>query len=220
MEPIGTVKNVSRVPVDDSDASTTTPNSGTPNPVGSSTCSSADFENLEEVLRQCEAAMPKSSELTALKDKIEARVTTSTPSTQPGGRVDVTLVLRNKSTDAVTIYFTGDPSPKFEVEASDARGKRVDLPKEKWPGYPKGFKPEARESKVYKITLDKAGTARLKLTWDAVKTKWAPEKAKTWEGRGFPRTPAGALPGGKYQLRVNIPVYGDIDVPKAAIDVS
>jgi hypothetical protein len=220
MEPIGTVKNVQRAPVEDnSDASVTSPNSGTPNPATQTACSGSDFESLDEALRQCEAPMPKAADAPALKDKLEVRVTASTTSTTPGGRVDLQVILRNKSDASVVVYFTGDPNPRFEVEASDAKGKRADLPKEKWPGYPKGFKPEAREAKAWKITLDKNGTARLKVTWDAVKTKWAPEKAKAWEGRGFPRSPAGGLAPGKYQLKVLLPVYGDVDVPKVAVDV-
>lgn len=220
MEPIGTVKNVPRVPVDDTDADVTTPNSGTPNPLAQSACSGVDFDNLEEALRQCETPMPKASEVPSLKDKLEVRVTASTTSTLPGGRVDLQVVLRNKVSEPVALYFTGDPNPRFEVEALDAKGKRADLPKEKWPGYPKGFKPETREAKAWKLTLDRNGTARLKVVWDAVKTKWAPDKAKTWEGRGYPREPAGGLPRGKYQLKVVLPFYGtDVEVPKVTVDV-
>jgi hypothetical protein len=220
MEPIGTVKNVPRTPADEGDAAVTTPNSATPNSTAQTACSGVDFDNLEESLRQCETPMPKASEVTSLKDKLEVRVTTSTSSTQPGGRVDVQVVFRNKGTDPITVYFTGDPNPRFDVEVSDAKGKRADLPKEKWPGYPKGFKPETKEAKAWKITLDRNGIARLKLTWDAVKTKWAPEKAKTWEGRGYPRVPAGTLAPGKYQLKVVVPVYGDVDLPKVPVEVS
>ena len=74
------------------------------------------------------------------------------------------------------------------------------------------------------MTLAPGGTARVKIPWDAVKTRWAPEKAKTWEGRGYPRLPAGPLAPGKYVLRVVIPLVGvfekgELDVPKLPIEV-
>ncbi|MDF2692268.1 MAG: hypothetical protein K0S65_651 [Labilithrix sp.] len=219
MEPIGTLKNVPTTPlVDESDSGVTTPNSGTPAP-GSSACSASEFDNLEEALKQCEVSMPRASELPSIKDKLEVKVTTSTPSTTPGGRVDVLITLRNKSNDPLTLYFTGDPTPRFDVEAVDTRGRRVDLPAGKWPGYPKGFKPETREAKASKITLEKNGTARLKISWDAVKTKWAPDRAKTWEGRGYPRTPAGPLGPGKYSLRILLPLIGEVETARVPIEI-
>jgi hypothetical protein len=221
MEPIGTIKNVpttAREELRGGDSGVTSPNSGTPSP-GSSACSGLEFENLDDVLRQCEVPMPRSSEVPTIKDKLDVKVSTSSPSTTPGGRVDVQITLRNKSNDPLVLYFTGDPAPRFDLEAVDAKGRRVDLPANKWPGYPKGYKPEAREVKAAKVTLDKNGTAKIKLSWDAIKTKWAPDKAKTWDGRGFPRTPSGPLGVGKYLLRVVLPLIGDLDVPKAPVEI-
>jgi len=220
MEPIGTIKNVPTAPRDDDDgdSSVTTPNSGTPAP-GSTACSSSDFDNLEETLKQCEVPMPRASEVPSIKDKLEVKVTTSTPSTTPGGRIDVQITLRNKTSDPLPLYFTGDPSPRFDIEALDGKGRRADLPSTRWPGYPKGFKPETREAKAAKVTLEKNGTARIKISWDAVKTKWAPDKAKVWDGRGYPRLPAGPLTPGKYSLRIVLPLIGDVDAPKVAVEV-
>jgi hypothetical protein len=219
MEPIGTLKNVPTTALDEGgDSGVTSPNSGTPSP-GSSACNSGDFENLEDTLRQCEVPMPRASEVPSIKDKLDVKVTTSTPSTTPGGRVDVQITLRNKSSDTLALYFTGDPAPRFDLEAIDGKGRRADLPTGKWPGYPKGYKPEARDAKAAKVTLEKNGTARIKVTWDAVKTKWAPDKAKSWEGRGYPRTPSGPLAPGKYSLRVVLPLIGDVDVVKVPVEV-
>ena len=219
MEPIGTIKNIpTTAHEEEGDSGVTTPNSGTPFP-GSTTCSSGEFDNLEETLKQCEVPMPRASEVPSIKDKLDVKITTSTPSTTPGGRIDVQITLRNKTNDPLPLYFTGDPSPRFDVEVVDGKGRRVDLPSGKWPGYPKGFKPEAREAKAAKVTLDKNGTARIKITWDAVKTKWAPDKAKTWEGRGYPRVPTGPLAPGKYSLRVVLPIIGDVEVSKVPVEV-
>lgn len=226
--PIGTVKNVPRTAKEDSDGGTTTPNSGTPSRAsqGASACTSSEFENLENILDECRTAMPKTSELpSSFKDKLEVKITTSTASTAPGGRVDLTLVLRNKSSSDLPLYFTGDPNPRFEVEAANASGKRVDVPTGKHPPWPKGASPKAGgEVKAARVTLEKGGTAKVKLTWDAVKVKWAPDKISTWDGRGYPRAPAGPLPSGKYRLRVNVPLIGvfekgELDLPIVAVDV-
>lgn len=221
MESIGTLKNVPKPIEDNSPGTTTTPNSGTPNAAKEAACTMTDVENLEETLRSCDVPMPKASDVPQVKDKLEMKVSASTPSTTPGGRVDLVLTLRNKTDSTLPLYFTGDPNPRFDVEAYDAKGRtRVDIPAGKFPGYPKGFKPEARDAKAARITLEKNGTAKVKLSWDAVKTKWAPEKAKTWEGRGYPRAPAGPMPPGKYTLRVLAPLIGDLDAPKVEIEVT
>ncbi len=221
MEPIGTLKNMPATAHDDDDddkSGVTTPNSGTPSP-GSSACSANEFDNLEEALRQCEVPMPRASEVPSIKDKLEVKVTTSTSVTTPGGRIDIQITLRNKTSDPLALYFTGDPVPRFDLETVDNKGRRADLPPGKWPGYPKGFKPEAREAKAAKVTLDKNGIARIKLTWDAVKTRWAPERARSWEGRGYPRMIAGPLGAGKYTLRLVLPLIGDVDVAKVPVEV-
>lgn len=219
MEPIGTIKNVPTTPREEvGDSATTTPNSGTPTP-GATPCSGTEIDNLEESLAQCEVAMPRASDVPSVKDKLDVQVTTSRPTTPPGGRVEVSIVLRNKSSEPLTLYFTGDPRPRFDVEAVDARGRRADLPSTKWPGFPKGYKPEARDAKAARVTLEKGGSARIKLAWDAVKARWAPEKARSWEGRGYPRVPSGPIAPGRYTLRAILPMLGDADIPKVSVDV-
>jgi hypothetical protein len=228
MEPIGTVRNTPRPAADDPDASTTTPNSSTPTgvaTVSSGPCTGGDVELSDDAFHQCEAPMPKSLELpSGLRDKLEVKVTPSVTQVAGGGRVDLQIVLRNKSSDALPLWFNGEPTPRFEVEAVDAKSRRVDVPPGKPPAWPKGTSPPAREVHAAKVTLDKGGTAHVHVTWDAVKMKWAPTQAKTWDGRGFPRTPAGSLPAGKYTLRVVVPIVGvieknDLDVPKVTIEV-
>lgn len=217
MEPIGTLKNVPTTPlVDESDSAVTTPNSGTP-PPGSSACTSSDFDSLDDALKQCEVPMPRAAEVPSVKDNLEVKMTAAPASTTPGGRIEVQITLRNKTSDPLALYFTGDPTPRFDLEAVDSKGRRVDLPPAKWPGYPKGAAPEPREAKAAKVTLDKNGTARIRVSWDAVKTKWAPERSKVWEGRGYPRIPAGPLGPGKYSLRAVLPLIGDVETPKVPV---
>ena len=222
MAPIGTVPIATRT-VDEADAgTTTTPNSGTPSPVKESACSGDDFEALDEALKQCDSKMPRSTDLpTGMRDKLELRVTSGTPSISAGGRVDLTITFKNKSNEPLPLYFTGDPSPKFDVEAVDSKGRRVDLPAGKPPKTPAL---PTRDVKASRITLAPGGTARVKIAWDAVKTRWAPEKMKTWDGRGYPRAPAGPLAAGKYTLRIVLPLVGvfekgELEPPKVPIDV-
>ncbi len=220
MMAIGTVPAGDRAPKEDpGDAGVTSPNSGTPN-VAKDACSGGEIDPLDDALKQCEVPMPKNADIpSGMKDKLEVRITPSTSQIAPGGRVDVTLVLRNKSNDPVPLFFSGDPIPRFEVEAFDAKGKRVDVPAGKQPPWPKGTAPPTREVKASKVILDKGGVARVKVPWDAVKMKWAPTIAKTWEGRGFPRVPGGPLPKGTYNLRLVVPILNDIDIPKVPVDV-
>ncbi len=222
MAPIGTVPVATRTTEEPEGGTTTTPNSGTPSAAKETACASADFEVLEEALKQCDAAMPRSTDLpSGIREKLELRVTSTTPSIVAGGRVDLTITLKNKSNEPLPLYFTGDPTPRFDVEAVDAKGRRVDLPAGKPPKTP----PLAvRDAKASRITLAPGGVARVKIAWDAVKTKWAPEKMSTWTGRGYPRAPNGPLGAGKYTLRIVVPLVGvfekgQIEPPKLPIDV-
>lgn len=223
MAPIGTVPIVSRTTDEPDGGTTTTPNSGTPSAAKEAACTGGEFETLDDVLRQCDSAMPRAGDVpSGMRDRLEVRVTASTPSTTPGGRVDLTLTLKNKSSEPLPLYFSGDPTPRFEVEAVDAKGKRVDLPAGKPPKTPAM---PARDVKASRITLTPGGTARVKVPWDAVKTRWAPERVKGgWEGRGYPRAAAGPLGAGKYTLRIVLPLIGvfekgELDLPKVPMDV-
>ena len=122
MTPIGTVPSIVRTAEESDGGTTTTPNSGTPLPKEVN-CTADDFEALDEALKQCESKMPRGGDVpSGLRDKLEVRVTSATPSITPGGRVDLTLSLKNKSSEPLPLYFTGDPSPRFEVETLDTKG--------------------------------------------------------------------------------------------------
>jgi hypothetical protein len=220
MEPIGTIKNLPPVPAEEpGDSGVTAPNSGTA-PAATAVCTAGDLDNAQDILGQCEVPLPRAADVPSLKDKLEVKVVTASPSIAPGGHVELQITLHNKSGDSLPVYFSGDPGPRFDVEAVDGKGRRVDLPTAKWPGYPKGVKPELHDAKSSKIVFEKNSTARFKASWDAVKTKWAPEKAKSWEGRGNPRVASGPLAPGKYVLRVVLPILGDFsEQPKAPIEV-
>jgi hypothetical protein len=219
MQPIGTWKDEPLEPIDESgDAGVTAPNSGITAPPPSA-CSVTDPPSLEDTLHQCETQVPRAADVPPIRDRLEVKVVAGASTTTPGGRVEVQVTLRNTGDGPLPLYFTGEPAPRFEIDATDTRGRRVDLPSTKWPGYPKGHKPEPRVTKAARITLEKNGIARVRLTWEAVKTRWAPDRAKTWEGRGYPRVHAGPLPAGKYLLRVVVPVVGDVEVPRVPIDV-
>lgn len=224
MAPIGTVPIIPRTPEESEGGTTTTPNSGTPSATKEAACTGADFAALEDALRKCDSSMPRPGEVpSGMRGKLDVRVTASTPTITPGGRVDLTVTLTNKSDEPLPLFFTGDPTPRFDVEALDSRGRRVDLPSGKPPKSPAM---PLRAVKASRITLTKGGTARVKVPWDAVKTKWAPAKAKSgWEGRGYPRVPAGPLGRGKYTLRVVLPLVGvfekgELELPKTSVEVT
>lgn len=224
MEAIGTVKNIPRTPVDDAgagDSQVTTPNSGTPIPGSKeAACTGGDFEDVIESLKACDVPTPKTSELpTNIKDKLEIRVNAGTLTIMPGGRVDLTITMKNKSNEPLPLYFTLDPMLRIDFETSDAKGRRADLPTGK---APKTTPPSS--SKTAKIILVPTGTARIKVPWDAVKQKFAPERAASWAGKGPPRAPAGALANGKYTIKILVPMLGvfekdGVEAPKMPIEV-
>lgn len=184
-------------------------------------CTGSEVD-LEATLRACEVAMPKSGELASgMKDKLEIVLAPEKPSIAPGAHVDVVLTLRNRTQEPLPLFFTGDPTPRFELEALDAKGKRVDRPGGRPPGR---TETKGREAKAAKLTLAAGGVARVRLGWEAVRTRWAPERSKGWDGHGYPTAPAGPLPRGKYTLRASVPLLGafergDLELPRATVDV-
>lgn len=220
MVPIGTTPLVNEPSAADepieSVSTTSAPSAGAP-------CIGAEVDALDTALRGCEVPMPKASELPSVtKDKLEISLSASKPQVAPGGRLELTLTLRNRQGEPLALVFTGDPSPRVELEALDAKGKRADRPA----GKPPASRPDAkgREAKASRFTLAPNGVARVHLAWDAVKLRWAPERQKTWEGHGPPTAPAGPLPRGKYTLRAVVPLLGvfergDVELPKIVVDV-
>lgn len=176
----------------------------------------------------CEVDNPKAdAKSLETKGKLDIKVAVSMGAVAPGGHVDLTVLLTNKSAQPLSLDFTLDPTPRFVVEAFDAAGKkRVDMPPGNPPALPKGM--SAREATVHntaRITIVPNGTAKMLVGWDAVRTKWAPDKLKgTPPEMGYPRAPAGPLPKGKYTLRVVTPLIGvfegldkEVSAPKVEI---
>ncbi len=181
-------------------------------------CSGSEIGNLEDMLLKssCEAPMsPDSLTPSDLKGRLEVTVAPSPTKVAPGGKADLILSFANKGKDPLTLHFRIDPLPRFDVETLDAKGHRIDTPAGKAPPPPKGVSPPpATEAKVARITIAAGGTARARVPWEAVKTRWAPEKYRgSPPERGFPRTPAGPLPKGKYTLKVVTPLVGASEGP-------
>lgn len=226
MEPIGTVADVPRVANEPDDGEAfTTPNSGTPSPFKESACSGGDFDALDDVLRRCEAPMPQSSDLpSGIADKLQIRVRANAPSVARSGRLELTVTLQNVSNEPLTLYFSGAPSPRFDVEAIDAKGRRVDVPKGKPPPWPKGAEAKNAPVRAARVTLSPGASGTISLPWRAVTYRWAPELADSWEGRGYPRAPSTPLAKGRYTLRFVVPLLGvfekgELDIPILAVTV-
>ncbi len=194
-------------------------------------CAGFEIGNLEEVLNKvsCEAPLPKLDDK-ALdpKDRLEVKLTASLAKVVPGQHADLFLTLTNKGKEPLPLTFSIDPTPRFEVETYDAKNKRVDMPGGNPPPLPKGVAARTPgEPKGARITLAPNGSARVRLGWDAVKMKWAPEKLRgTPPEKGYPRAAAGPLAKGKYTIRVVMPLVGllegmehEVSAPKLPIEV-
>jgi hypothetical protein len=190
-------------------------------------CSVFDEPNLEGVLLKsaCEAPSP-TGQPPDLSKSLTVRVSIIPNVLAPGAHGDVLVSYTNKSNAVLPLYFTIDPMPRFDIEVYNAKGNRVDLPKSVPPPLPAGMAPrEPGEAKTARIMLAPNGTARMPLGWDAVKTRWAPEKLKgTPPEKGYPRAPAGALPKGKYSIKVVTPLTNvfegiDHEVSQPRVDV-
>lgn len=220
MVPIGTTPPVNEAP---SEAEPEAAPAPAPPAALSGPCTGSDVDALDTALKGCEAPMPRAADVPSTKDKLEISLATSKPGVAPGARLELVLTLRNKSDAALPLFFTGDPAPRFDVEALDASGKRQGRPAGK-PPVTKGGDAKGREVKASRFTLAPGGVARVHLAWDAVKLRWAPERQKTWEGHGPPTAPSGPLPRGKYTLRALVPLLGvfergDVELPKLVVDV-
>ena len=177
----------------------------------------------------CEVPNPKPDDKNVdLKGKLEVALAPSVPTITPGGHVDFTLTLSNKSGAPIALSFTLDPTPRFPTETYDAKKKRADMPPGSPPALPKGMAArEATSHETARVTIVPNGKATLSVPWDAVKTRWAPEKLKgTPPEMGYPRVPNGPLPKGTYTVRVLMPLVlvfegtdREVSGPKAQITV-
>jgi hypothetical protein len=195
-------------------------------------CAGFDVNNLEEILLKsaCEESGVKPDTISPvdMKGKLAVTVSASPTKTTPGGKADLLVTFANKTKEPITLHFRIDPMPRLEVETYNAKGKRVDMPAGNPPPPPKGAtQPPPSEAKSAKLTLAAAGSARMRVGWEAVKMKWAPDKYKgTPPERGYPRTAAGPLPKGKYSVKVLTPLVGvaegidhEVSGPKVEIEI-
>ena len=194
-------------------------------------CSGGDVDLMAALIQSaCEVPNSKAGDKPVdVKGKLEVKVAMSSTKVAPGGHVDLVVTFTNKSKDPLPLDFVLDPTPRFSVEAYNDKGtKRADMPPGNPPPPPKGAEAPAPATQgTARVTITPNGQARVKVGWDAQKTKWAPEKFKgTPPEMGYPRSPAGPLPKGKYMLRVVTPltnvmegVEHDVSAPKATIEV-
>jgi len=195
-------------------------------------CVGFDIGNLEDLLAKsdCEVpdAKPETFENQEMKGKLEVTLASSPTKVPPGGKADLVVTFANKTKDPMTLHFRIDPLARFETETYDAKKKRADMPPGNPPPPPKGHSaPPPAEVKVAKVTVAANGSARVSVPWQAVKMKWAPDKVRgTAVERGYPRTPAGPLPKGKYTVKVVTPLIGvleggdhEISAPTVDIEV-
>jgi hypothetical protein len=194
-------------------------------------CVGFDIGNIEDVLLKSsceETAKPDAMQNVDLKGKLEVVASAVPTKIGAGGKADLLVTFMNKSKEPLTLHFRIDPTPRFETETYDKKGKRVDMPAGNPPPPPKGVtQPPPSESKAAKVTIAPNGSAKMRLSWEAVKMKWAPEKVKgTPPERGYPRVPNGGLPKGKYTVKVVTPLVGvfegvdhEMTAPKIEIEV-
>jgi hypothetical protein len=194
-------------------------------------CVGFEIAKLEDMLNKgaCEVDNPKPDDkFLDVKDKLDIKVSAVPLKVSPGHHVDVVVTFTNKTKQNLPLLFTVDPTPRFEIEAYDAKSRRVDRPLSEPPPLPKGVAPrQPGDPKTAKVILAANGSARVALGWDAVKMAWAPDKVRgTPPEKGYPRKPAGPLPRGKYTLRVVTPLTAvvegidkEISAPRVPIEI-
>lgn len=203
-----------------------------PRTVRSDACLASDSANLEDLLAKVDCEVPDikpdAVPTSDLKGKLEVAVTASPTKAKPGSKADLLVTFSNKTKEPLPLNFRLDPLARFETEAYDAKAKRVDMPAGTPPPAPKGHTaPPPAEQKLGRIMLPAGGSVRVHVPWDAVKMKWAPEKVRgTAVEKGYPRSPAGPLPKGKYSVKVITPLVGvseggehEVSAPRVDIEV-
>ena len=238
MEPIGTVDPSKLPPKPKEDgasdapspaasasATSSTPSDPPPGDSKSADCTGAKFDNLYMVLTNKSCEVDAKGERPAdVKSDLEVKVSPSTSQIVPGGRVDLVVSFRNKGSRPLPLYFALDPSPRFEVEATDGKGRPAGAPAGKPPKKPS--RPPTRT--IAKVTLSPGGTAKMKTGWTASNHRWATEQVKgEVPETGYPRTPTTPLAKGTYSVRVTTPLIlvqegadRELSAPKVSIEVA
>jgi hypothetical protein len=176
----------------------------------------------------CEVPGTKDSEKTKdLKNVLDIKVATSAQKVPPGGKVDVVVTFTNKGKGTLPLRFVVNPLPRFELEAYDAKQRRVDEPKGSHPAWPGNKEPLPAEEKLAEIQLPENASGHVMLSWTASHMKWAPSKAKgAAMGSSYPKEPSTPLPKGKYTIKVLTPLVGafeglerDVSAPSVVVEV-
>jgi hypothetical protein len=176
----------------------------------------------------CEVPGAKRDVSANTKDALVVTATADSARVKPSGHADLLVTFTNKSAAPLSLDFTVDPTPRFSVEVYNAKtNKRAELPAASEPKIPAGMSRDTTEPKIARVTITANGKATVHVPWDAVKTRWAPEKLKgTPPEMGYPRVPAGPLAKGKYNLRVMTPLTNvfegidhEVSAPRTAIEV-
>lgn len=177
----------------------------------------------------CEVPEGQATPTRDLKGVLDVRVAASPTKVEPGGHLDVVVTYKNMKKEPLQLDFMLDPTPRFSVEAYDAKGtKRVDMPPGREPAPPKGAAEKVPSPpSTARVTIGPGGTAHVRVGWDAVRTKWDPKQYNgTPIEMGFPRAPNGPLAKGKYQLRVVTPLINveegfekEVSVPRVDVEV-
>lgn len=175
--------------------------------------------DLSEVFRAaCEVEPSALATTTTLWKDLEVSAQPAAPQVKAGAAVDVEITLKNRGAEPLSLALAGAAEPTFELAASDARGRRVDVPAGKVPKA-KGGPPR----KVYVLILAAGQVARGRAVWEASKMRWAPERVKDAGDRPFPRVAAGPLVPGRHGVVVHppfaAPPTGKERPPSARFDV-
>ncbi len=187
-------------------------------------CNVNDVEEITEWLKNDKCKIPASEVVrtAGLAEKLEWKLTASTNEIVAGGRVDLVLSVKNKSSENLTLIFNVD-GPSFAMQTFDAKGKRVGNPAGK-PKAPTGVALEEDAARTIRLNVSSGATLKTKLFWDAVKLKWAPDKIEgsfTTTGT-FPTAPAGNMAPGKYVVRLATSLTGvsEESLPRFNMDVT
>jgi hypothetical protein len=203
-----------------------------PDESGPMKCGGFEIADLAAMLSQVSCEVPDAKADTKdrdVKDVLEVSIQTDPGKIAAGSTATVRVVLHNKGKTELPLDFVVDPEPRFDFELYTAKGKRADRPAGAEPSLPREVaEATAPDQKTARVTLAAQGTATLTRPWSAVKYKWASkEKARgALPGHGYPREPAGALPRGKYVIRVLLPLVGvfegsdhEVSQPRTNIEI-
>jgi hypothetical protein len=195
-----------------------------------SPCTGSDIDLLNALIQSaCEVKnIAPDAKLKDVSALLDVKVSPSSNTVPPGGHLDVLVTFTNKSKDPLPLDFLLDPTPRFSIEVYNSKNARAEMPKTKPPKVKnEGPAPDPTAAGTAEVTIPPGGKAWVKLPFDAVRLKWAPEKVKgTPPELGFPTSPAGPLLKGSYLLKVVTPLVGvfegaahDVSSPKATIAV-